>query len=220
MSDAGLETLYKHRFSAQERIRKDQIWQALCEGYFQRFIAPTDTVLDIACGQGEFIRHIRCQHKIAVDLNREVEATLGPEIRFLCTSADHLSGVDTGTVDCCFVSNFFEHLESKQQMDAVLQEMHRVLKPGGRVLCMQPNILYEPGRYWDFYDHVLPLSHRSAAEGFAKNGFEIEKIVDRFVPFTTKSKLPTHPFFVRAYLALPFVWRFLGGQFVIVARAA
>jgi ubiquinone/menaquinone biosynthesis C-methylase UbiE len=218
VSDAGLESLYKHRFSPEERIRKDQIWQMLCEHYFQQFIADSDTVLDIACGQGEFIRHIRCAHKIANDLNAEVAETLGPEIRFVSTPAHDLHPIATGSVDACFVSNFFEHLESKQQMDQVLQEMRRVLRKGGRVICMQPNILYEPGRYWDYYDHILPLSHRSAAEGFAKNGFEIEKIVPRFVPFTTKTKLPTHPLFVRLYLALPLVWNVMGGQFVLVAR--
>lgn len=218
MSDADLESLYKHRFSPEERVRKDQIWQMLCQYYFQQFIAPTDTVLDIACGQGEFIRHIRCARKIAVDLNEEVADTLGPAIKFICTPATDLTPIEAESVDCCFVSNFFEHLESKQQMDTVLQQMRRVLKKGGRVICMQPNILYEPARYWDYYDHVLPLSHRSAAEGFAKNGFEIEQIVPRFVPFTTKTKLPTHPLFVRLYLVLPLIWKVMGGQFVLVAR--
>jgi hypothetical protein len=84
---------------------------------------------------------------------------------------------------------------------------------------MQPNIRYEPAKYWDFYDHLLPLSHLSAEEAFAKNGYRVELVIPRFVPFSTKSAYPTHPLFVRMYLRLPFVWRFLGGQFVIVARA-
>jgi ubiquinone/menaquinone biosynthesis C-methylase UbiE len=214
----GLEVLYGHRFSKEERVRKDKIWKALCEGYFQQFVARTDTVIDIACGLGEFIRHIECAHKIAVDLNPEVEATLPKDIRFVRASADALTEIASGSADVCFISNFFEHLESKQQMDAVLQEVRRVLKKGGRLINMQPNIRFEPGRYWDFYDHVLPLSDRSAAEALAKNGFVIEKLVPRFVPFTTKSALPQHPWLVRAYLALPIAWTFLGGQFVIVAR--
>jgi ubiquinone/menaquinone biosynthesis C-methylase UbiE len=218
MTSAALDSLYQYRFSPAERVRKDQIWQVLCQHYFQQFVRTEDTVLDLACGQGEFIRHIRCREKIAVDVNQRVAATLGPSIRYICTPAHDLSAIESGSVDVCFVSNFFEHLESKREMDLVLREIRRVLRDGGRAICMQPNILYEPGRYWDFYDHILPLSHRSASEGFASNGFEIEKVVPRFVPFTTKSKFPTHPLLVRLYLALPIIWRLVGGQFVLVAR--
>jgi ubiquinone/menaquinone biosynthesis C-methylase UbiE len=218
MNGEDLTRLYQARFSTQDRQKKDQIWRVLCEHYFQQFIRPSDTVLDLACGQGEFIRHIQCAHKIAVDLNAEVEATLPAEIRFVRSSADDLSAIAPDSVDVCFVSNFFEHLLDKKQMDQVLAEIRRVLKVGGRVVNMQPNVRVEPGRYWDFYDHVLPLSDRSAAEAYAKAGFSVDRLVPRFVPFTTKSALPQHPWLVRAYLALPFVWPLLGGQFVIVAR--
>jgi ubiquinone/menaquinone biosynthesis C-methylase UbiE len=219
MTDDGLKELYAQRFSPAEREKKDRIWRVLCENYFQDLVEPTDTLLDLACGQGEFVRHIRCAHKIAVDLNPEVKDILPAEIRFVQTRADDLGAIDSGSVDVCFVSNFFEHLESKAQMDAVLLEVRRVLKSGGRLINMQPNVRYEPGRYWDFYDHVLPLSHLSAAEGLAKHGFTIERLIPRFLPFTTKSALPQHPFLVRAYLAFPPIWRVMGGQFLVVARS-
>ncbi len=48
-------------------------------------------------------------------------------------------------------------------------------------------------------------------------GFQIDKCIARFLPYTTQGALPTHPLLVRAYLALPFVWRFFGKQFFIVA---
>src|SRR5207248_9197018 len=67
---------------------------------------------------------------------------------------------------------------------AVLQEARRVLRPGGRFVSMQPNIRYEPAKYWDFYDHLLPLSHLSAEEAFAKNGYRVESVIPRFVPFS------------------------------------
>lgn len=219
MKSEELTRLYQNRFSAEDRQRKDKIWRALCTHYFQQFVAPSDTVLDVACGQGEFIRHIQCAHKVAVDLNPEVQHILPPQIRFIVSSARDLSAIASGSVDVCFISNFFEHLETKTQMDEVLQEVKRVLRPGGRFVNMQPNIRFEPGRYWDFYDHVLPLSDRSAVEALEKNGFEVEIVVPRFVPFTTKSVLPQHPLLVRAYLAMPWVWKVLGGQFVVVARA-
>lgn len=220
MNDDGLSALYRYRFSARDRQKKEKIWAVLCEAYFQQFVKPSDTVLDIACGQGEFIRHIRCGRKIAVDLNREVEQHLAPDIEFHCSAANDLPGVATQSVDVCFISNFFEHLPSKEAMDEVLVEVRRVLRKGGILINMQPNIRYEPGRYWDFYDHVLPLSHLSAAEGLAKHGYVVEKLIPRFLPFTTKSALPQHPLLVRAYLALPLAWRFMGGQFLVIARSA
>lgn len=217
----GLERLYQARFSKAEREAKEQVWKVLCEHYFQQFVRENeDTVLDVACGQGEFIRHIRAAKKLAVDLNDSVAADLPPPITFVRASAASMPTVPSGSVDVCFASNFFEHLENKQEMDAVLQEARRVLKPGGRFVTMQPNIRYAGGRYWDFYDHLLPLSHLSTAEAFEKNGYTIERIVPRFVPFTTKSALPKHPLLVRLYLALPVFWKILGGQFVIVARNA
>lgn len=217
MTKLGLDKLYDARFSRSERVAKDAIWRVLCSQYFQQFVKPSATVLDVACGYGEFVRHIRAARKIAIDLNQAVAAELPGDVEFYCTSAADMSPVASASVDLCFASNFFEHLESRQQMDAVLSEAKRVLKPGGRFLCMQPNIRYAADKYWDFYDHILPLSHLSAAEAFRKNGYLIERLVPRFVPFSTKSAYPKHPFFVSAYLRFPPLWRLLGGQFVLVA---
>jgi ubiquinone/menaquinone biosynthesis C-methylase UbiE len=219
MTTEGLSELYQARFSQRERAAKDAIWQVLCQDYFQQFVRPDATVLDIACGYGEFIRHIQAGRKLAIDLNPGVGTGLPSEIQFFLTGADQMTGIASGSVDVCFTSNFFEHLPSHRAMDAVLQEARRVLAPGGRFICMQPNIRYAYDKYWDFYDHVLPLSHLSASEGFAKNGYQIERVVPRFVPFSTKSAYPKHPWFVRTYLKLPPLWRVLGGQFVIVARS-
>lgn len=217
MSMEKLDKLYEIRFSKDERAAKDAIWSVLCRDYFQQFVAESDTVLDIACGYGEFIRHIKAKHKLAADLNGAVAAELPSDVKFFCSRADQLSEIASGSVDVCFVSNFFEHLEDKRAMDAVLREIHRVLRPAGRFVCMQPNIRYSGGQYWDFYDHVLPLSHLSMAEALEKSGFELQQVVPRFVPFTTKSAYPKHPIFVRLYLHLRFLWPLLGGQFVIVA---
>lgn len=88
---------------------------------------------------------------------------------------------EDASIDVCFTSNFFEHLPDKAAMDRVLQEVLRVLVPGGTFMAMQPNIRYAPGEYWDFYDHFIPLSHLSAKEGFEKNGYEVDVLIPRFV---------------------------------------
>ena len=40
----------------------------------------------------------------------------------------------------------------------------------------------------------------------------------RFLPYSTKSRLPKHPALVRAYLAFPTAWRLLGKQTLYVGE--
>jgi len=214
----AIDVLYKVRFSEADRARKDEIWKVLCENFFQRYVDESDCVLDRASGYGEFTNHIQAKHKIAIDLNPDATECLNSDVKFYLTSADNMSDIDSGSVDVCFSSNFFEHLPSREVMDAVLDEAYRVLKPGGLYVSMQPNIHYAANAYWDYYDHILPLSHLSCKEAFEKAGYSVVSMIPRFVPFSTASKLPTNPLFVKLYLALPFVWHFLGKQFVIVAQ--
>ncbi len=199
-------------------MRKDRVWKVLCEDYFQQFVPHASTVLEIASGYGEFIRHIAATRKIAVDLNPDSAACLPGDVEFHLGSASDLAMLADDSVDVCFSSNFFEHLPSKDVMDAVLSEALRVLKPGAIYLAMQPNLRCEPGKYWDYYDHVLPLTHLSCREAFAKAGFEVIRVIDRFIPFSTDSRLPQHPLLVKMYLRVPLLWRLLGGQFVIIGR--
>lgn len=213
-----LARLYRVRFSAADRERKDAVWKVLCEAFFQRYVDPADTVLELACGYGEFLRHIDAARKIGVDLNPDAAACLPPDAEFHRGGAEDLSGIPGSSVDVCFSSNFLEHLPSKEKLDRVLAEVLRVLRPGGIYVAMQPNLRYAPGEYWDYYDHVLPLTHLSCAEAFAKAGLEVTELVDRFVPFSTSSRLPQHPLLVRLYLLCRPAWRILGRQFVIVGR--
>ena len=53
-------------------------------------------------------------------------------------------------------------------------------------MIMGPNLRYLPGEYWDFYDHHLGLTHASLCEILAIKGFQIERCVDRFLPYTTQ----------------------------------
>lgn len=221
MSDPGLanlEKLYQDRFSPAEQAAKQRIWEVLCSDFFDHYIAPDATVLDIACGYGEFINSVRCGKRIAVDLNTDARRYLRPDVRFLNQSCSKLDDIEDGSIDVAFESNLFEHLADKTELRRVVEEVHRKLRPGGRFIMLQPNIRYVGHAYWDFYDHLIPLTHVSCTELLLNCEFRIHTMIPRFIPYTTKSRLPQHPLLVKLYLKMRPVWPILGKQFVIVAE--
>jgi hypothetical protein len=48
-------------------------------------------------------------------------------------------------------------------------------------------------------------------------GFNIDKMIPRFLPYSTKSGLPVNSFLIKWYLRLPFAWRILGKQCFVAA---
>jgi SAM-dependent methyltransferase len=213
-----LADLYRNRFQPQDLPAKAAIWKVLCRDFFQRFVGQGDRVLDLACGYGEFINHIQAAHRVGIDLNPDSRGFLAPDVEFHAVSAAEVAGLGLQPVDMVFASNFLEHLPDKATLSRVMAQVFAVLKPGGRFVVMGPNIRYVPGAYWDFLDHHLPLTNLSVGEGLALAGFEVVTDIDRFLPYTTKSKLPQHPALVSLYLKVPLVWRFLGSQFLVVGK--
>lgn len=214
-----LEAIYATRFGARTDART-VLWETLVTSYFQQFVAPTDTVLDLAAGYCEFINTVRCAHKIAVDLNPTVNTVAGPDVEVHHRASTDLPESLTATVDVAWVSNFFEHLPDSAELLATLRELRRVLKPGGRLLVLQPNIRLTGAAYWDFVDHSLPLTEKSLAEALALTGFTVETMKVRFLPYTTESRLPISPALIRLYLKVPPAQFLLGKQTFVVARAA
>jgi len=213
-----LSKLYENRFDDAHLPRKVAIWKVICSEFLQQFIHPEDTVVDIACGHGEFLNNIKARKKIAVDLNPTTKKFLSPDIEFHNCGATDLDSVIQGAADVIFTSNFLEHLPDKNTLNVFLEKVLSALKPGGKYIVLGPNLRYLAGHYWDFYDHHLGLTDRSLTEILRIKGFAVDLCVDRFLPYTTKGALPTHPWLVKAYLKVPVAWKFLGKQFFIVAR--
>jgi len=212
-----LARLYAVRFSDAERARKERLWQVLCRGFLQRYVPADATVLDIGAGQCEFVNHIAARRRLALDLSDDVRRFAAPGVEVVQAASTDMRPLDADSVDVAFASNFFEHLPTREALLATLAEVRRVLRRGGRLLVIQPNIRFVGGAYWDFIDHTLPLTERSLVEALEMTGLEPIEVRARFLPFTTKSALPQHPFLVWLYLKVPLAQRLLGRQSWIVA---
>ena len=63
------------------------------------------------------------------------------------------------------------------------------------------------------------LTHASAYGLSAEMvGFDLVQVWPRFLPYTTRSRIPQHPMLVRLYLSFRPAWRIMGGQTWLVAR--
>lgn len=211
-----IATCYQMRFTDSAHSRR-KLWGELCK-YFQRYVPAGATVMDIGAGYCEFINAIRARKKYAVDINPDTLKFAASGVTVLSTSALTIPKRLNGTIDRIFLSNFLEHLKSKEEVLTVLVRAHQLLAPAGKLLILQPNIDLVRERYWDFFDHTVALNTGSLKEGLAIAGFAIEEFVERFLPYTTKSFLPAHPTLVRFYLMLPEFLRPLAGQSFVVAR--
>ncbi len=212
--------IYQARFAQSDLERRNAVWTVLCRHYFNARMPENAAVLELGCGYGEFINNIAASRKFAVDLNPDAARYVAPDVTFFNIAATDLASVGREVADVVFTSNFLEHLRDKKECDAVLAAVRDVLRPGGKVIAMGPNIRYAYREYWDFYDHYLPLSHLSLAEGLSIAGFRVTENIPRFMPYTMNNKAPTHDMLVRAYLALPIAWKLLGKQFLVTAVKA
>ena len=94
----------------------------------------------------------------------------------------------------------------------------QVLKMGGKFIILQPNIRFCFKDYWMFFDHITPLDDRSLSEILEINGFKVVECKPKFLPYTTKSKLPKSIFLIKLYLKFPLMWRIFGKQAFIYAK--
>lgn len=211
-SDLG--EVYSRRFSDRHAETKAAVWVEISR-YLQRFVAD-GPVLDVGCDRGDFIRYVKADEKWATDL-RDVAKHLPPDVHFVHADGLSLIGaVPAGHFGTVLMSNYLEHLPSAAAVAEQFAVVRDLLRPGGRVIVLQPNIRLVGAAYWDFIDHKVALTERSLVEAAEMSGFRTDRLIVRFLPYTTKSRLPQRAGLVRAYLRFPLAWRFLGGQTLYV----
>jgi SAM-dependent methyltransferase len=211
-----IQKIYDRRFRGTAAYRQ-RVWGVLTGSFFNRWIRPDATVLDLGCGYGEFINQIAARRKFAMDLNPDAVSHLNADVTFLQQDCAEPWPVPESSLDVVFTSNFFEHLPTKASLQSTLEQAIRALKPGGRLIAVGPNIKRLPGAYWDYFDHHIPLTEASLGEVLELTGYRLETVIAAFLPYTLVGA-PKYPlFFVRLYLSIPWLWRLRGGQFLVIA---
>ena len=207
--------IYSRRFTP-DRAFREAMWRILCRDFFQKLIRRDGALLEIGAGYCEFINHIEAAQKTALDSNPDVKHFAAPDVRAVVGDLSALSKFKAGSFDTVFASNLFEHLE-RPKILATMRETLRILAPGGAFIILQPNIRFCARDYWMFFDHITPIDDRALTEALEITGFTVRRTIERFLPFTTKSRYPRHTGLVWLYLRIPLAWRIFGQQSLVVA---
>ncbi len=218
ISSDKLSGIYKRRFSEKELQIKERLWGILIDEVLQKYIGMNDSVLDLGGGECLFINNVRCGNKYVVDLNPDTKTYANNDVTTIQERADNISSIPDGSIDVVFVSNFFEHMKDKDELERVISEIKRVLVVNGLLLVIQPNIRYAYKEYWDFHDHYIPISDKSLTELLGLNDFVVRECYPRFLPYSTKSRFSGFTGLLKIYLRIPLLRHLVGKQLFLVAQ--
>lgn len=210
------ERLYRFRHRGVDQGRRQLVWNEI-GGYIDDLLGRPARVLDPAAGRGEFINAISAEERWVIDATDYSEADLPPGVKTIVGDALDVD-LPPGFFDAIFVSNLLEHFLTQDDVARFLVRMRATLAPNGRIAVMGPNFKYCPKEYFDCADHTLALTHVAVEEHLYAAGYELERVVPRFIPYSFRGILPPSPVLTRWYLRMPLAWRVLGKQFLLVGR--
>lgn len=207
------EKLYLGRFTNGEREMKKKIWKCLCSDFLHKFIPADSVVVDMGAGSCEFINTVKAREKIAID-KLSISRFADKNVKIFSS----LDALNSDSADIIFMSNFLEHLPCFDDVATIFSKAKAVLKHGGKIIIMGPNIRFTYKNYWNFIDHQIALSDLSLLELLPAIGFRITKRISRFMPFTVKSRYPKWIWLIRVYLKANFLWVIFGKQYLIICE--
>ena len=153
----------------------DRLARYLFERYGMR---AGQKLLDIGCGRGEFLRgFMACGVRgHGVDRSRAA-ARYCPDAE-LRTSDLEKEGIpyEDGSFDVVYSKSVIEHFHEPEKL---VQEMFRVLKPGGLAVTLCPDWEFNYRIYFEDYTHRTPFMQSSLRDIQVIHGFEDVR-VERF----------------------------------------
>lgn len=207
-----------HDVHLPEHPARREVWRVLAD-HLSKWVPPDAHVLEVGAGHCHWINAVRAARRIAVDTWPGVMqfAAPGVDARVMDASRD-LPTFPAAHFDVSLASNFLEHF-APDTAASVIGDIRTILKPGGRLLIIQPNFRYAYRSYFDDYTHRSVFTDVSLPNLLRSRGFAIELVQPKFLPYSMRDVQGTIPsWMVRAYLASPVKPR--AGQMLVVATAA
>lgn len=129
-------------------------------------MTPGGRVLDAGAGQAPYKKYFQHLQYESADFEK-VDKPYAKST-YVCDLCEHIP-VEDGRFNYIVFNQVMEHL--KEPADA-LSELHRVLAPGGRILCTVPLFYEEHEQPFDFFRYTQ-FAHKYL---FSDAGFDVERI--------------------------------------------
>lgn len=162
------------RYSEGERPYTDYPRQ-LTAHLSERYLAGhrEGRLLDLGCGRGEFLHGFAKQGFDAVGFDRSRPGQ--PRFSEPVVVGDYERGglpFTNGEFSVLFNKSVFEHV---RDITPLLNECHRVLAPGGRMLSLVPDWTAQWRHFFDDWTHVRPFTLTGLRQCVESHGFEIKE---------------------------------------------
>ena len=194
--------------------RRKRVWRHLAR-YLQRWMPADGSLLDLGAGYADLANAAKCTRRVAFDLRPDLGDYTEAGVEAEVGDVTDMGRFADASFDTVFASNLLEHLEWPQ-LERCVDEVVRVLKPGGHFIAVQPNFRLNPGRYFDDFTHRTIFTDESLPDFLASRGLQLAHREARLLPLTMRSRLSFGHRLVPVYLRLPY--RPFAGQMLVVAR--
>ncbi len=153
----------------------------------ERFnLTPGDKILDVGCGRGEFLNgFIKCGlDGYGVDQS-DFAQKCHPKAKVSVHDLNEKLPYSDNFFDVVYSKSVIEHFYYPENL---LSEIYRVLKPGGKVITLTPDWIYNIKTFYEDYTHRTPFTLESISDIHRIAGFE-NVAPERFIQ-------------------LPFIWKY------------
>ena len=119
-------------------------------------------MLDVGCGDGRYVDHFRAHYQaVGIDKFSRDHDTYGDAEKEIPYPSHYFSVVHSKSL-----------IEHTQDIEFVILEMWRVLKPGGMCVMLTPDINAAKFSFWGDIGHVNPFNQSKLAQLFSFADFK------------------------------------------------